>query len=85
MATLSCPISPFGDFSVGEPHSSKKTTGKFRDASEFGTVLDGLPINSMGGSFHGELLVITRWCWPILKNTEALIFFEFLCSCPMNN
>ena len=23
--------------------------------------IDGLPINSMGGSFHGELLVITRW------------------------
>ena len=26
-----------------------------------GPFIDGLPFLKMGGSFHGELLVITRW------------------------
>ena len=32
----------------------------FNIAMENGHFIDGLPINSIGGSFHGELLVITR-------------------------
>ena len=28
-------------------------------------MIDGLPFLKMGGSFHGELLVITRWYIPI--------------------
>jgi hypothetical protein len=33
----------------------------FNIARENGPFIDGLPFLKMGGSFHGELLVITRW------------------------